>query len=147
MRRTVTFTFVLGLATFCVGLAVAQNAAGIAARRAIYKEMGDATQPVARMLKKEIPFDLAVVRHALDLQIAAATRLPDMFPDDTKSGDTDALPAVWDKNAEFRGNFAKLLADATAARAGITDEASFAAVMPGVLQDCGTCHRSFRVRR
>jgi len=113
-------------------------------RQTLLKEFGTVTKPVGGMLRGGTPFDLATVQAALDTYAKNAKELPNLFPAGSDTGDTDALPAVWTKNAEFKALFAKFASDATAARAAITDEASFKANFPGVIKNCGTCHDTFR---
>lgn len=115
----------------------------IAERQALLKEMGQATRPVGAMLRGG-SFDLAQVQAALDLYVKNAALLPNLFPPGSDKGDTEALPAVWQRNDEFRALFAKLGADAAAAKASITDEASFKANFPGVVRTCGQCHDTYR---
>jgi len=129
--------------------AVAPAIAGgaIEARQAIFKAMGDDTRPLAAMLKGEAPFDLAGVKVALKTQIDAADKLKDLFPDNARTGKTEASPRIWAEKERFLGLFARLGADARAADAAIVDEASFKATLPGLLADCKACHDDFRVKK
>ena len=115
----------------------------IAEREKLMKEWGQATRPVGAMLQGKASFDLATVQTALDSYVKNAAVLPTLFPEGSQAK-TDALPAVWSRNDEFKALFAKFGTDAAAAKAAITDEASFKANFPGVVQSCGTCHDSFR---
>lgn len=130
-------------ATAVAATAVMAQAEVVKQRQALLKEFGNATKPVGGMLKGSVPFDLATVQAALDTYAKSAKALPALFPAGSGDG-SDALPSVWERKAEFDGLFGKLAADATAARAAITDEASFKANFPGVIRTCGTCHDSFR---
>ena len=67
-----------------------------------------------------------------------------LFPDDTKTGETDALPAAFEKKADVLARFDKLAADAKAAESAIKDEASFKAEWPKVVSNCGGCHKEYR---
>ncbi|MFD2030498.1 cytochrome c [Ancylobacter dichloromethanicus] len=51
---------------------------------------------------------------------------------------------MWTNKADFDARFAKLGTDAAAARAAITDEASFKANFPAVVRNCGGCHDNYR---
>jgi cytochrome c556 len=134
------------LAVAAAGTALAQGSA-IEQRQALFKEMGKATGPVGAMLQGKAPFDAAPVKAALALYADHAVKLKDLFPADSKEGKTEALPAIWEKNAEFLAIFDKLKADSDAAAAAITDEATFKAEMGKVLGNCGACHDSFRVKK
>lgn len=116
----------------------------VAQRETLMKELGTATRPAAGMLRGNVPFDLATVQAALDVYAKNAKALQPLFPEGSDTGKTDALPAIWQRKAEFDGLFAKFAADATASKAAITDEASFKATFPKVISSCGTCHDSFR---
>lgn len=130
-------------ATAFAATAVMAQAEVVKQREALMKELGNATKPVGGMLRGSVPFDLATVQAALDTYAKNAKALPALFPAGSGEG-SEALPAIWERKAEFDALFVKLAADATTARAAITDEASFKANFPGVIRTCGTCHDSFR---
>lgn len=134
----------VALAVAATGVAIGQNAQSIAQRRAIFKEMGDALAPVGPMVRSQAPFQLEAVQNALAVIERNAQRLPNAFPPDSRTGDTNALPAAFERLPEVQALFARLGSQATAARAAIRDEASFRATMPGVLGICAECHRGFR---
>jgi cytochrome c556 len=121
------------------------GADAIKARRELMKANGDATKPVVAIMKGA-PFDLSTVQTALKTYINAAEKMPGLFPDDSKTGDTHALPAIWDNKADFEARFKKLGADATAALTSVTDAASFKAIMPDFFKNCGGCHEKYRVK-
>lgn len=119
----------------------------IEARQAILKGIGDDTRPVAAMLKGEAPFDLAKVKAALKSQAEGAEALPAFFPDNSRTGKTEASPRIWAEKERFLGLYAKLASDARAAAGTITDEASLKATFPKVLANCKACHDDFRVKK
>lgn len=127
-----------------VGLAFA-DADPIKERRALMKANGEATKTVVGMLKGA-PFDLAAVKAALKDYGNAAAKVPSLFPDDSKTGDTNALPAIWQDKSDFEARFKKLGDDVAAASTAIVDEATFKATMPGVLKNCGGCHEKYRAK-
>ena len=129
-----------------VGLGAALADDPIKQRRDLMKANGDATKPILGMLKGA-PFDLAAVKAALKTYADAAAKAPDLFPDSSKTGDTNALPAIWDNKADFSARFVKLADDVKAASTAIVDEASFKATMPGVLKNCGGCHEQYRAKK
>lgn len=117
-------------------------------RKTLYKEWGTTTKPVGEMLKGEREFDLAAVQAALDSYAKHVKVLPTLFPVGSETGgETEALPSIWQNKAKFDDIFPKLEADAAAARAKITDEASFKANFPGVVRSCKTCHDEFRKKK
>ena len=123
----------------------ASGAEAIKERRALMKANGEASKPIVPMLKGTAPFDLATVQKALKTYGDAAAKMPALFPPDSKTGDTNALPVIWDDDnlADLDARFKKLGSDATAALGAIKDEASFKATMPDVLKNCDGCHEKY----
>ena len=116
-----------------VGAASPQNLDVIKERKETMKRTGGAAGAGFKMIKGETPFDLATAQASLGTIIAAASKMPTLFPDDARTGgDTRALPAIWDDKADLDARYAKLGQDATAALAAVTDKASFAAAFPPV---------------
>jgi cytochrome c556 len=102
------------LIAFGAGAVFAQSDP-IAERQGLMKANGKAAQAIAGMLKGTAPFDLATVQTSLKTFINAANKGPDLFPDNSKTGeDTHALPAIWENKADFVAHFQKLGADSTA---------------------------------
>jgi len=124
----------------------ASGADAIKERRALMKENGEATKPIVPMLKGQAPFDLATVQKALKTYANAAEKMPGLFPPDSQTGDTHALPAIWTDTADFDARFKKLGADSAAALATVTDAASFRATMPNFYKNCGGCHEKYRAK-
>ncbi|QIB35404.1 c-type cytochrome [Ancylobacter pratisalsi] len=141
-RRLAFAVTTLSLVALATTAVVAQSDV-VKQREALMKEYGKATKAAGGMLRGAAPFDLATVQATLALYVKNAKELKPLFPEGSGEG-TDALPAIWEKKAEFDGLLDKLATDADAARATITDEASFKANFPTVIRTCGTCHDSFR---
>ena len=136
-------TVVLGVLMALGVTAVYADQDPIAARKALMKSNGAATKTIVGMLKGA-PFDLTAVQAALKNYVDTAAAAPALFPDSSKTGDTHALPGIWDNKADFEARFKKLGADAAAAMTAVTDEASFKANVPGLLKNCGSCHETYR---
>ena len=141
LKATVTVAAVMS--AVAVTTVLAQDP--ITEREKLMKEWGQATRPVGAMLQGKASFDLTTVQASLDAYAKHAAVMPSLFPEGSQ-GKSDALPTVWSQNAEFKALFAKFGADANAAKAAITDEASFKANFPGVVRNCGTCHDTFRAK-
>ena len=134
------------VAALAVGATVvyAQSAA-IGQRQEIMKSVGGAMKEPGGMMKGTSPFDLAKVQASLKILTEQPPKMKDLFPDDSKTGgNTEALPAIWEKKADFTARFDKLAADATAAAAVIKDEASFKTEWPKIGGNCGGCHKEYR---
>lgn len=141
MKRTL---FCAGLLAIGVSAAIAQSNV-VEERQALMKEMGAQTRPIGGMLRGQVPFDLDKVKSGLKVFAENAEKAAPLFPESSKGAEkTEALPAIWENKDKFEASLTKLNKDAQAALASITDEASFKAQMPKVLQNCGACHNDFR---
>ena len=146
--RLVTFGRLALVAAVIAGgasAALAQSAA-IQARKDVLKTFGPASRAPGLMLRGEQPFDLATVQAALKVFAEGAPKLPALFPNDSQTGDTKALPVIWQEQDKFNAIFTKLESDSKAAMTAITNEATFKTEMPKVLGNCGACHTTYRAR-
>jgi cytochrome c556 len=142
MLRIVSVAAILAVGATAV---FAQSAA-IKDRKELFKQMGGAAKVGGPMMKGEVPFDAAKIQASLKVYSDNAKKLKDLFPDDSKTGgDTEALPAIWEKKADFLGMMDKFDKDAAAAGAAIKDEASFKSEWPKVMANCGGCHKVYKV--
>jgi len=134
------------LAALAVGATAvwAQNAAGIAARKEAMKAFGGAAKGPGAMNKGDAPFELPKVQASLKTIEETAVKAKGLFGDDTKTGETDTLPAAFEKKADLFARFDKLSADAKAAAGAVKDEATFKAEWPKVVSNCGGCHKEYR---
>jgi cytochrome c556 len=123
---------------------LAQNAPSIAVRKDAMKALGKAWKGPSDMAKGDAPFDLATVKASLKTIEEGAARAKGLFGDDTKVGETDALPAAFENKADLIARFDKLAADAKVASDTIKDEASFKAEWTKVPANCGSCHKLYR---
>jgi cytochrome c556 len=145
------FTRTIAATCFALAAVVTASAATsdpIAERQKILKSFGEATKPVAAMLKGQEAFDLAKVEGALKTYVDGTKALPRLFPDNSKTGEkTEALPRIWEEKPRFEAIFTKFGSDAAAASTAITDEASFKANIGKVLGNCKACHDDFREKK
>jgi cytochrome c556 len=128
------------------GAVLAQAPDPITARKDAFKSWGAAAREPGQMLRGEAAFDLAKAQNLLKTLAEGAPKMAALFPESSKSGDTKALPVIWEKKADFDALFVKLANDATAAQAAIKDEASFKTELPKVLGNCGACHNTYRAK-
>ena len=148
LKKAVLATSLVLAAAVAAAAAAPQGTEAILARQKILKSFGEAAKPVGAMLKGQEPFDLATVQKALNTYIDGTKELPNLFPDDSKTGEkTEALPHIWEDKAKFVSLYGKLGDDAKAALTAITDEASFKANMGKVFGDCKSCHDDFRQKK
>jgi cytochrome c556 len=140
---------ILTLGVLAVGMAsvMAQNDP-IATRKDMMKQVGRANAEVSKISKGDAPFKLETVQAALKTIQDASRAMPNLFPDNTKTGgDTAALPKVWETKADFNTRWEKMGKDAAAASAKIVDEASFKTAYSEVTGNCGGCHEGYRQKR
>lgn len=137
---------IAGLAALavCTTLVLAQNTAAIDQRKQAMKALGGAAKDPSTMMKGDAPFDLAKVQASLKTLETTAIKGKTVFPDDSKTGETDALPAAFENKADLFAKFDKFAADAKAAQAAVKDEASFKSEWPKVVANCGGCHKAYR---
>lgn len=140
MRRTIVLASLFALGA---GVALAQGSV-IEQRKAEMKAMGAAAGAMSKMMKGEIPFDLAAVQKGLETIGKNAKNGPSLFPAGSDKGDTKAQADIWLNKAKFDGIFVKLAEAAPKAAGAIKDEASFKAEIGQVLGSCGACHKEFR---
>jgi cytochrome c556 len=128
-------------------LAAAQEDA-VARRQAIFKSFDEASEQADAMMGAG-PFDLAKAQGILRTFERGADELKGLFPAPSAAPGrkTAALPAIWERPADFQGRLAKFQEDVTAALGSAKDAASFKRAMDPVFADCTACHRSFRARR
>jgi cytochrome c556 len=119
----------------------------IAARKAIMKENGNQSRIAREMIEGKQPFNLAAAKKVLTTFAETHDKIRTHFPDSSKTGDTAALPAVWENKADFDAKLAKFSADAKAAEAKVTNLDSFKAQMGEVGKNCGGCHQTYCKRQ
>jgi cytochrome c556 len=124
----------------------------IKARKALMKTNGDQAKIGAAMMKGEQPFDAAAVHKMFAAFQDAAAKMPALFPDNTKGGDSadefNAGPKIWEDMADFKAKFVKFGEDAKAADAKVTDADSLKAALGDIgKNDCGACHKDYRLKK
>jgi cytochrome c556 len=124
--------------------AVVAQGDAIAQRKALMKGNSEQGRIARAMIDGKQPYSNEVAQKIFANFQDAAAKLPGLFPENSKTGDTRALPVIWEKKAEFDAAAAKFGADAKAAAAKAKDLDSFKASMSEVGRNCGTCHDAWR---
>lgn len=122
----------------------------IADRKAIMKERGKLAGTLAPMVKGEKPFDAAVAMTALQGLSENAQRfnVDALFPAGSETGDTAALPAIWQDMPAFKAAAEKFRVDtAAAAAANPQDLDALKVQFNAVTANCGGCHEKFRMKK
>lgn len=115
-------------------------------RQDLLGSFGEAVKQPGAMLRHEAPFDIEIVRASLKTIVDGAPKLKTLFPDDSKAGgNTEALPAIWERKDAFLAIFDKLSDSAGKASAAIKDEATFRSEWGKVSANCRECHKAYRV--
>ena len=111
------------------------------------EEVGKTNKAISQALKSDLP-DLAVIRTSAAKLVDLAQQSSGWFPPGTGPdiGKTRALPAIWEKPADFVAKDRDFLkaAQAFAAAAQGTDLAAFRAAHAGLGKTCKSCHDSYR---
>lgn len=140
----------VGLA-LCAGAAYAASASDtIGARQANFKVIGKAFKALREGSGAASP-DAAALRASADALARAAGKVHGYFPKGTgpEAGvKTAALPAIWQKPAEFQAAARKLESAANAAQSAAQsgNVASLRAALPGLGGACKGCHDQFKAR-
>jgi cytochrome c556 len=141
----------LGAASFGPALA-GEGAAAIAERQALMKLIGGNMSALKLAIDSKDAARLKQVEGNARAIAAAGGAIPTMFPkgSDSKAGKTAALPAIWDKAADFKKASEALSTEATAlAEAVKAGDAAKAASQFGRLGSvgCGGCHNTYRAKQ
>lgn len=138
----------LAVAAIAVGVtAVAAQGDPIAQRRAAMKAVGDQNRIASEMIDGKTPFNADAAKKVLATFNDSGTKLQTLFPDNSKTGDTNALPAIWDNKADFNAKLTKFAIDAKAAEGKVTNLDTFKAELAEVRKSCGGCHQTYRKRQ
>jgi cytochrome c556 len=136
---------VLAAVTLAFGVtAVVAQGDVIAERKSLMKRSGEQARAGSQMVRGEAPYDQAKAQAIFDTFIDKAQKLPALFPATSRTGDTRALPAIWEKPNDFKAAVDKFGADARKAKADTKDLDSFKTAFAAVGRNCGSCHEAFR---
>jgi len=122
----------------------------IADRKAAMKQVGNAMKVLGPMAKGETTFDGAAALTAFQVMQDAVTGVENLFPAGSETGgETTADPAIWSDNAGFMAAMAKFQSSLDGATsAGVpADLAAMQATFGSVAQNCGACHKAYRVSK
>lgn len=120
-------------------------------RQGALKLMGFYMAPLGGMARGRMPIDADLVARNAQRIGSLAPMLTETFKLDTsESGvESDALPVIWEKTAEFQGKIETLIERAADLGRIAQGEAGEGAIKGGIAklgQACGSCHDDFRVK-
>jgi cytochrome c556 len=118
-------------------------------RQAAMTLQGKYFGPMFGMAQGKVPYNAGVVQRNAGF-LEALSKMPwDGFDPNTKGEKSAALPAIWEKPAEFKQAAERFESEA-AKLASVTksgDEAAVKAQIGAVGKACGGCHDNFREKR
>jgi cytochrome c556 len=119
------------------------------ARQADMKKVGGAIGLLSTMAKGEAPFDAAAAQAAFATMNTVAKEFVSLFPVGSETGfETEASPDIWANMDDFKAKVAKFEADTGAASAmTFADAAAVGAAIGTVAENCGACHKLYRVKK
>jgi cytochrome c556 len=136
---------VLAAGTIAIGVTAALAQQNILdQRQALMKGNGQQAAIVTRMARGDEPFDAAKVQVAFNQWAETAAKFPELFPPTSRTGKTRALPAVWDKRAEFVAAAQSFGKDVAEYKSKVATLDGLKAALPVIGKHCGDCHTSFR---
>jgi cytochrome c556 len=119
-------------------------------RQQYMKERGKLVKEMGKMAKGETDFDAAAVLTTLKDLEANAEKFDAaaMFPKGSTEGDTTASPKIWEDFSGFEAAEQKYLDTVKAAVAAPpADLHALKATMGAIGNDCGACHKAYRIKK
>ena len=127
--------------------AAAADEGMITYRQSVMKANAGHLTAVVTIIKGQVPFtdDLKVHTHALaELAIIAGH----VFPEGSGTGETRALPAIWEKPEDFKKAYeAYQTAAANLAKTAETDPKAVPAAVGELGKACKACHDNFQKKK
>jgi cytochrome c556 len=114
-------------------------------RQNVMKSQGAHLAAAAAIIQGKVDYKNQLGGHVQALQ-ATSKDTASLFPKGSDFGETKALDAVWQKNAEFQklAKDAKQKIDALAKAVAANDSANYGARFKDVADSCKACHKDFR---
>ena len=156
MSSTNPFSFKSVGAAFAVCLVVATMALAHSGAQGIVKQrmdsmdaMGKAMKTVGEMLKGTTKFDTMAAAEAARIIAVHADQMPDLFPEGSLSGPSEAREEIWSNWGRFT-TLANELSGAAGRLAAITEggeRQAIARAFNAVGMTCSGCHEAFRIKK
>ena len=133
---------------FSVGGLMAQQDP-VKTREDLMKKNNDHAKAVVQMMRGQAPFDAAAVDAAFKQWADTAQKLPNLFPESSKTGgDNRASPKIWVNKNDFDAKaaaFAKAVAENHDKAKSSLD--GLKAAIPVVGKACDDCHKEYRLSK
>ena len=144
-----TFAVSLGAGVALDAAAQAKPEVLVKQRQAAMTLQGKYLGPLGGMAQGKVPFDANIVQRNAGF-LEALSKMPwDGFAESTKGEKSAALPAIWEKAAEFK-QAAERFENEAAKLAQVSksgDEGVIKAQIGATAKACGGCHETFREKR
>ncbi|MEM7090771.1 MAG: cytochrome c [Pseudomonadota bacterium] len=111
------------------------------------ERIGQNTQILGDMARGRTTFDAATAQQAAQTIAVEAADIPDLFKAEETDPKSEALPAIWEDFGAFSSIAAQLSSAASQAAANITSEQDLQAAMRNIGATCGSCHKTYRVKK
>lgn len=148
MQMTAAATLTSIISVLAGGAVIAQTDP-IATRQSLMKENDNNAIAIVRMMRGLAPFDEAKVDAAFAQWADTAQKLPDLFPDTSRTGlKTRAASKIWVTKMDFDARaaaFGKAVADNRGKAKASLD--GLRAAIPAVANACDACHKDYRLGR
>lgn len=146
--KNISLAFLMSLSSVAMSVSIA-NADAIKDRQDKMKIVGKSMGIVGKMAKGQADFDGAAALAAFVAMKNAAQGYETLFPDGTETaGNTEAAPAIFTDRAGFEvkvANFEASLVKVTATAPASVE--ALGAMVGEVGQNCGACHKAYRVKK
>lgn len=123
-----------------------ENPAGVIQyRQRVMKAVGGHFGGIGQILKHKLDYKAHIPQHARALADLSKL-IPDIFPEGSGKGKTDALPKIWQDRSTFE-KAARKLGDEAAKLARVADGGTVGQIVAQVKKvgkACGGCHKKFR---
>jgi cytochrome c556 len=142
--RTTKHALAVALVAGTASIAISSTDA-IRDRQQAMKDVGGAMQNLAAIVKKEAPFDAAVVKDNAGAIAEALERAAGLFPEGSDKGDVEtwAMAEIWSDRADFDEKFQAAKAEAVALQS-VAVESAFPPALGKLGDTCKGCHQTYR---
>ncbi len=139
----------IAVAAVLVGLGIAGVAAQsdpIKTRQGLMKRNDEQGRVLGQMARGRVPFDPAKADTAFANFADTAAQLPNLFPDNSKTGgDTKASPKIWENRADFDAKIAEFAKVVAENRPKVTTLDGMKGTFPPHGGACDNCYDSYRL--
>jgi cytochrome c556 len=115
-------------------------------RQNVLRAVGGHMNASAAIVRGQVPHREQLVRHARSID-EMANVVPTLFPEGSGAGNTDALPAIWDRRDTFEARLQAFQEAAARFHEVVADDADTGTIGRAMLalgQSCRDCHNTFR---